>query len=313
MTNIVLLRNRPHFGAQITTIPTLRFFKQHCNDESTLTLLSRYKVEWIFKQLPWVDKYVYSESYFSELKELNNAGNLLNLRPSNRLPVLLYKTIKNGQIFDLVKYYFEGFTSHQYSIMNDQEYRAVNYLKIFIQDDIELANALALPFYELANTSILSINSAPIKILMMPGGGGGEFKKWGLLNFIKAGQKASKLLGKACHLHILIGPDETEELHIMNTQFTNVENIFLHTSLPIKDISKLVSLCDITIANDCGPSHIAQCMQKPYIGLFKKTNPEWFLSRVKSIEVTPNDNQDIKTIQVELVTEHIIHLLKHSD
>ncbi|WP_424020175.1 glycosyltransferase family 9 protein [Marinomonas arenicola] len=24
-----------------------------------------------------------------------------------------------------------------------------------------------------------------------------------------------------------------------------------------------MSRCDLTIANDCGPSHIAQCMQRP--------------------------------------------------
>ncbi|REG87005.1 glycosyltransferase family 9 protein [Marinomonas pollencensis] len=313
MTNIVLLRNRPHFGAQITAIPALRFFSQHCCNEEPLTLLSRHNVGWIFKQLPWVKDCHHSESYLAELKALNTSNNLLNLRPSNRFPVLLYKTIKNGQIFDFVNSDFAGLSSHQYGILDDEEYRALNYLKIFTKDEKELSKALAAPFFELAKTSDLSIDIDSINILVMPGSGGGEHKKWGLLNFLQTGKNIAQSFAKPCNLHVLLGPDEKQEIEHMNRLVNTDERLFVHTALPLKEITKLVSLCDLTIANDCGPSHIAQCMQKPYIGLFREPNPEWFLAHSKSIKVTPNNNQDVKTISVELITKHATHLLKHSD
>ncbi|MEL0621887.1 glycosyltransferase family 9 protein [Marinomonas arenicola] len=312
MTNIVLLRNRPHFGSQITTLPALRLFSQRYCGDAPLILLSRHEVSWVFQQFPWIESTIHSTNYLAELKALSNGSNLLNLRPSNRFPVLLYKTIKNGQIFDLVNSEAAGLPAHQYSILNEEEYRALNYLKIFTQDKAELSEALALPFYELAESSSLTINKQVINVLVMPGSGGGEHKKWGLLNYLKLSKTIAEKSGGKCHFHVLLGPDETEEIQLMNNLLATSEDLFLHAALPIKDICKLVSLCDLTIANDCGPSHIAQCMQRPYIGLFREANPEWFLTHPKSIKVTPHKNQDIKTISIERVTEHAINLLKHS-
>ncbi|MGO2233288.1 lipopolysaccharide heptosyltransferase family protein [Marinomonas sp. UCMA 3892] len=306
--NLVLLRNRPHFGAQITSIPVLFFFFQNYGNQD-LTLLSKSNVGWIYNQLPWVKECIQSKSRLEDLKKLKHCDNLLNLRPSNRLPVILYKFIKGGRVFDFVKNDFLiSLTSEKHNVLCDTEYRALAYLKIFIRDERALLNALAAPFLALIQDSNLNLDRAELNILIMPGGGAGEGKKWGIENFISAVQSIANTLEKNCHLHILLGPDEKREIQYM--QELNIKNSSLHVNIPLNDIAKLVDHCDLTIANDCGPSHIAQCMQKPYIGLFREPNTEWFLSHAKSVKVLPQKGNDIKTITIKSVTEYAVNLLK---
>lgn len=310
--NLVLLRNRPHFGAQITTIPALTFYSHNYCDDEPITLLSKNNVAWIYDQLPWVKECIQSKHQLEELRRLSGSQSLLNLRPSNRFPVILYKLIKGGQVFDLVNNGFlADLTANQYNILSEEEYRALAYLKVFIKDEVCLYNALSAPFFELANSSEFTVENAELNILMMPGGGAGEIKKWGLKNFLATGKAIAESLGKACHIHVLLGPDESEEISLMEELITGSNHLFLHTNIPIKDIAKLVDCCDITIANDCGPSHIAQCMQKPYIGIYRELNPEWFLTHTNSIKVLPEYGLGIKTIDINRVTELAINLLKN--
>lgn len=309
--NVVLLRNRPHFGAQITTIPVLHFFSEHYCQKKPLVLLSKNNVSWIYSQLPWVQECIHSKHRMDDLKQLNKCDNLLNLRPNNRFLMIMYKALKGGQVFDLVANDFLiELTATQYNKMCDDEYRALNYLKIFIKEESALLPALAAPFQVLAQSSSLQVATTQLNLLLMPGGGAGEIKKWGIDNFIAAGNAIATQLNKTCHLHVLLGPDETEEINIMKALMAESNNLSLHTNIPIKDIAQLASRCNLTIANDCGPSHIAQCLQKPYIGIYREPNPEWFLNHALSRKVIPQTGQDIKTIDIESVTEHAVHLLE---
>ena len=307
--NLVLLRNRPHFGAQITSIPVLFFFFQNYGNQEPITLLSKSDVAWVYNQLPWVKECIHSKSKLANLKKFKDCDNLLNLRPSNRFPVILYKLIKGGSVFDFVKSDFlVNLTSEKHNILCGTEYRALGYLKIFIKEEHALLQALAAPFLTLMQDSELNLERAELNILMMPGGGAGEIKKWGINNFLITAKSIADTLGKKCHIHILLGPDEKEE--IQHIQELKNENLSLHVNIPLIDIAKLVDHCDLTIANDCGPSHVAQCMQKPYIGLFREINTEWFLSHAKSVKVLPQKGHGIKTITTKSVTECAINLLK---
>ncbi|MDE8603789.1 glycosyltransferase family 9 protein [Marinomonas sp. RSW2] len=310
MMNLVLLRNRPHLGAQITTIPVLAHFSQNYCHQEPLILSSKSNVAWIYNQLPWVKECIDSNSKIEELKALKSTHRLLNLRPSNRLSVVLYALFKKGRCFDFVKTAFlANLTSEKHNVLCEAEYRALGYLKVFIKDEQALLPALAAPFFTLMQASTLNLKKAELNILMMPGGGAGEIKKWGIDHFIAAGEAIANTLKRTCHIHILLGPDEKEEIHYVK-KLGDSNHLSLHVNLPLKDIAKLVDNCDLTIANDCGPSHIAQCMQKPYIGLFREPNTEWFLTHPKSVKVLPQKGHDIKTITTKSVTECAVNLLK---
>ena len=307
--NLVLLRNRPHFGAQITTIPVLYFFFQNYSNQDPITLLSKSNVAWVYHQLPWIKECIHSENKLADFKKMKDCNNLLNLRPSNRFPIILYKLINGGKVYNFVKNDFlEHLTSEKYNVLCETEYRALAYLKIFIDDKQALLTALAAPFYELINHSKLHLDKKELDILVMPGGGAGEVKKWGIANFLKTANLIADELNKTCHIHVLLGPDEQQEIEYIQEQ--NNEHVTLHVSTPLCDISKLVDHCDLTIANDCGPSHIAQCMQKPYIGLFREPNTEWFLNHPNATKVLPLKGQDIKTITTANVANFAINLLK---
>lgn len=307
--NLVLLRNRPHFGAQITTIPVLHFFFQNYSNQDPITLLSKSNVAWVYNQLPWIKECVHSENKLADFKKMKHCDNLLNLRPSNRLSIILYKLIKGGNVYDFVKNDFlANLTSDKHNVLCTTQYRALAYLKIFINDEDALLSALAAPFLELTHDSKLRLEKAELDIMMMPGGGAGEIKKWGVANFLKAGNLIADELNKTCNIHVLLGPDEQQEIQYIRQ--LNHKHVTLHVNTPLCDIAKLVDHCDLTIANDCGPSHVAQCMQKPYIGLFRQSNTEWFLNHTKSVKVLPLKGQDIKTITTANVVEFATNLLK---
>ncbi|MFT2110220.1 glycosyltransferase family 9 protein [Marinomonas sp. 2405UD68-3] len=105
-----------------------------------------------------------------------------------------------------------------------------------------------------------------------------------------------------------MGLDEEEIQYIQNLGAIN--NLSLHINMTLHDISKLVNYCDLTIANDCGPSYITQCMQKPYTGFFREPNVEWFPKHSKSVKVLPFKGHSIKTITTDNVTEFAVNLSK---
>lgn len=307
--NLVLLRNRPHFGAQITTIPVLYFFFQQYSNQDPITLLSKSNVAWVYNQLPWIKECIHSKSKLADFKEMKKCNNLLNLRPSNRFPIILHKLTQGGKVYDFVKNdFFVHLTSEKHNVLCTTQYRALAYLKIFTNNEDVLFSALAAPFFELVHDSKLHLDKTELDILVMPGGGAGEIKKWGVDNFIEAGNIIANKLNKTRHIHVLLGPDEKQEIEYIKQ--LNYDYITLYVSTPLCDIAKLVDHCDLTIANDCGPSHIAQCMQKPYIGLFRQPNTEWFLSHPKSAKVLPLKGEDIKTITTSKVAESATNLLK---
>ena len=309
--NLVLLRNRPHFGAQITSLPVLYFFFLHHGKQEPLTLLSKSNVSWVYQQLPWIEECIHSNSKIEEIKKLCSCDNLLNLRPSNRLPVMLHKILGKGKLFDLVKNdSLARLTSNTHNVLCTSEYRASAYLKIFIKDEQALLEHLSAPFLSLIKDSKLETKKAELNILIMPGGGAGEIKKWGIENFVSSSKSIAQSLNKSCHINVLLGPDEKDEIVFMEKLIRSDNRFSLYINIPIKDIAKLVDECDLTIANDCGPSHIAQCMQKPYIGLFREPNTEWFLYHPKSIKILPQEGQGIKTIQPQAVIDRAVTLLK---
>lgn len=307
--NLALLRNRPHFGAQITSIPVLFYFFNNYGNQEPITLLAKNDVAWIYNQLPWIEECIHSKNKFEELKKLRHYDNLLNLRPSDRLPIIFYKLTKNGRAFELVKNDFlTNLLSEQHNILCKKEYRALGYLKIFIKEEHALLEALAAPFIALAEGSKLHLEKEEFSVLIMPGGGAGEIKKWGIEKFLIAVESITNAIGKKYHLHILLGPDENKEIQYVKE--LNSENLSLHVNICLHDIAKLVNHCDLTIANDCGPSHVAQCLQKPFVGIFREPNTEWFLSHKKSVKITPKKGHDIKSITTETVTEYAVNLLK---
>lgn len=138
-------------------------------------------------------------------------------------------------------------------------------------------------FQTIADTS--TARDAPADIVMMPGGGAGHYKRWRVDNYLAVLQRMRERFGKHLTCAIVLGPDEKAE-HA-RLQALNLPKVVLMMSRPLPDIARICMTARLVVANDCGPSHIAQGTCAPYVGVINEPNPQWFWARPDSRCVTP--------------------------
>jgi ADP-heptose:LPS heptosyltransferase len=153
-------------------------------------------------------------------------------------------------------------------------------------------------------------------VCFMPGGIEGEFKRWGIDNFI-ALYNALETDGSADFVYFVLGSDEKEYVSVIESVLSPDNHAILMNG-SLADIVAVVDAVTCTVANDCGPSHIAQLLRVNYVALFGwkyenpiKTMQEWFYSTRNSIALLPDERErDIKTIPVTKV-KGAVQLIRH--
>lgn len=178
---------------------------------------------------------------------------------------------------------------------NNSIYKANLYLSLLDMENAE--NSFS--YFDQFNEP-LEFNEPHI-FTFMPGGGEGEHKKWGIGNFLELAAMILKQLPSSRIIFIL-GPMEKEE--IQQIEKANTEGKY--TTLISPEISTITSVAKQSIAvvaNDCGPSHVAQMTDCNYIGVWGwgKQHPirriaEWSYPSEKSIHLVAKFCEDIKTI-----------------
>ena len=187
-------------------------------------------------------------------------------------------------------------------------YRGVSHIQPLIHH-LQLPHEA--PFYLrealLALVTSISQTEAVNRVCIMPGAGGGEHKKWGIQNYWQLITRLHQH-NPALHFSFIMGADETEEMAFLQAQEKTLP-FTIQKNLKLKELIALVENSVLTIANDCGPSHISQCLVKPFIGLYYEPNAEWFLSHPLSRSISP-DNKDIKSVTVNEVFAASLELLR---
>lgn len=292
---IVLARSRPFFGAQITCIPAV--YAVSLLDGAS-TVFCKHKVGYIYRQLPWISEVV-EESCFSKEILTNRGHNLvLNLRPKKRPHA------------KLIALFHRSFLLSVPTQVDTQTYRALWHLEpIHKKLGISANELLAKPFIELSSQSTLILEKDTLHIAIMPGAGAGNEKKWGVQNYL-ACFKSIKLAFPERYivLNVILGPDEQQEKVLFEQQ--NSDQIKIHHNLCLTDLSYVILQSSLVIANDCGPSHIAQCLQKPSVILYDKEKPEWFYPHPQAKALFPAQGQSISTLSVEEVSRHACAILE---
>lgn len=292
---IVLARSRPFFGAQITCIPAI--YAASLLDGSC-SVFCKYRVGYIFKQLPWVNDITEETRFSKEVFSARKHDFVFNLRPKKIAQAQLISLFGGGQLLSVPKQ------------VDKNKYRALWHLEPVLKKlDVPASELLARPFIELANTSSLILPCDTLHIAIMPGAGAGAQKKWGTANYLECFQTlASAYPNKQAMLHVILGPDELDEKHAFEQY--DPEHICIHNKLCLADLSSLLVQSDLVIANDCGPSHIAQCLQRPSVILYDKDKPEWFYPHAQAVALFPAQGQPISTLTVEQVSQAACALLE---
>lgn len=309
-TTVLLLRPRSFFGANIVNLPAIFFAKTYLQSKQ-LIVFSDIHLQSFYQQIPWVNQHYDTQSFWRIWKQIPKDCSLLySMRPSmDTAPLFKAKGIKTLIGLDLRSRLLNSlFDLHQ--PCSTTQYRAISHLTpllSYAQADKPAAYYLRESMLALAGPLLQPDDS----ICFMPGAGGGEHKKWGIQNFFNLGLALQQIY-PSLRFHFVLGDNEKAEKDFLLQQASHLLNFDIQENLDLNTLTQLIENSHLTVANDCGPSHISQCLCKPFVGLYQALNPEWFHAHAKSISLSPTD-QNIRSIRVETVLENCLYLLKDED
>lgn len=301
---VVLAPNKPFFGANILQLPFFQHLR-HNFSNAEIVIWSPVKASAMMLNHGLADKlYIYEnwKDYFKLIAYLwrYSPDIVFNLRWYSE--GLNFSTALSGAHLKI------GFkTSSPFVLFfnrkvkyNEDIYMSLRYLELlkdtgadtfFVFDEIA----------KLDSSSELMIPSGRTVFCLMPAGGEGEHKRWGIDNYCGLAGLILKQVPNA-YFYFVIGPQESDYIDIIrNTLPHDTYSILQGGSLG--DIVKISKNSRLTIANDCGPSHLAQMCGVNYIGVWgwKEQNPikrinTWTMVRPNAVHVVARLGEDIKTV-----------------
>lgn len=306
---VVFIRSMQFLGTQIVSYPLLYQIKQFWPD-CHLRVVAQDNVGKHYLSLPWVDEFVQADRFGAVYRALHSSDDLMIVlhfasdkygaaallkRPKYRLG------FKNKRITDFIWTH-----SHRKDFA---EYMGLGNMKVlaaFKQFDPERS----------AHDCVVAIGAQcganppePAEVVLMPGGGAGEYKRWPVEAFVRLADLLKPSLRSGVSFCFVLGPDEAKEYEwLLSLERDDFK--FLMTR-PLPEIASAVLQARLVVANDCGPSHLAQFSGVPYVGVFHELNREWFWTREHSADVLPSDGStEIKHVKPEDVLSACLKVLQ---
>lgn len=308
---IVFIPNKPFFGHLILQMPFFHQLKE-LNPDSQIIVFSAIKQGNFFLENKLCDKVIYFKKGITEISLIRKIAKekpaqIYNLKPYSTLLQLVISFFRSSRRIG----FSTGMNKLAYSTSinyNTSIYKACLYLSM-LQNDFTKESLSY--FKNMKDENVIQHTDL---ITMMPGGGEGEHKKWGIENFISLAQLILKE-SPSCRIVFILGPMEKEEKQKILLSSVNPYCIILENPT-IEAINTLSKKSKCVIANDCGPSHIAQMTDCNYIGVWgwEKQHPmqriaEWSFPSERSIQIVAEYQQSIKTISPKRVFQHIKGLI----
>lgn len=329
-------------GTQIVSYPLLYQIKQFW-PTCYLRVVAQDAVGQHYLNLPWVDAFTQADTLPEVYRVMDSSADLvialhfasekygiaaLLKRPKYRLG------FKNGRVTDFVWTHTHRKDFSEY--MGLANLRLLAAFKDFEPAQVarECVKALAAaadstPNYALfdpANASDVSIDDSrlndastqpcsagdtnPTQIVLMPGGGAGDYKRWPIEHYVALVDLLKPALIPRATFCFVMGPDEAEQYRWLQS-LGRKDFVYLMTC-PIADIARAVMAAHLVVANDCGPSHLAQFAGVPYVGVFHESNREWFWTRDTSIDILPQDGtheiKNVTPVQVLVACQKVLGL-----
>jgi ADP-heptose:LPS heptosyltransferase len=164
----------------------------------------------------------------------------------------------------------------------------------------------------LQKNSTIEFDTTVPNICLIPGGGEGEHKRWGIDNFL--GLCVKFLAIKKCKFVFILGFKEEEYIEPIRKALPE-QAVHILFKVKIGDMVKAIENSKVVVANDCGPSHLAQMCMARYISVWGWENQqpyerirEWFLPHPHAVYVVAEEGKGIKTIAPETVLPHLVKL-----
>lgn len=309
-TTVVFIRSRPFLGSQIVVYPLLCQLRR-AQPKSRILVVAQDSLRHYYHHLPWVDQFI----------QTNGPREMYRCMPiGTRLAVGLHRGSEWPGLLTAIRRIPTrlGFQNHRVSDIlwthktrhNPGEYIGLANLKLLrTWCDFDVGGAARHSMVELATQR--SGRVACTNVVFMVGGGAGTFKRWGIHNYVSLSRWLDTVMGGDITFTFILGPDERKEAAMLSQG--SHPRFQLMVSHSLADIAYVTLNASLVIANDCGPSHIAQNACIPYVGLFHQANPQWFWKRHGAISVTPHEPSNIQSITVEQVFAACLRVLKEAE
>ncbi|PPA78126.1 ADP-heptose--LPS heptosyltransferase [Achromobacter spanius] len=306
---VVYVRSQQKLGDQIVAMPTLYQLKEWWPSRR-ISVVAREDVGAFYQALPWVDEFVRTSTlggYLRCLKKetqvsvsLHHSSERFGLVNLLRLPPIRLG-FRHGRLTDIVWTHW-----HRKNIAEYIGQANLNMLASYRPFDVERVPRAC--FEALAGSHLRTAQSADV--VMIPGGGSGAFKRWSLANYVQLADGLKRVMGEGARFLFVLGQQEAAERDALQAmQRPDFAVAYCRT---IPELSAIMLHARLVVANDCGPSHIAQGACVPYVGIFNETNPEWFWQRPGSAAVVPRRPQDgINAITPDEVLAACRNVLEH--
>lgn len=99
-------------------------------------------------------------------------------------------------------------------------------------------------------------------------------KRWPLARFVALAQR---LVAQGMHVVLTGSPDEMAQAEIITHNIPSVQN--LTGRITLGELGGIIAQCDVFVANDSGPMHIARALGVPTVAFFGSTDPNQFDGR----------------------------------
>lgn len=294
----VFLRSKWRLGDQLVAYPTLYQLKTFWPD-AEIEVVARDQCAKHYVHLPWVSRFTYADNFMTQVGAARHSDLALCLHESSERYSLATTLglsasrlgFRNGRLFDRL-------WTHS-CMKNSEEYIAFSNLRLLSAHTMfDLPSAMRGSFEQLARMCTPPVMGADVA--MIPGGGAGTFKRWPIEKYFRLADLLTRRLGDHVRFTFYLGPQEERERELISA--SNRPNFHIAWCQSVGEIAAGLAQARLIVANDCGPSHIAQCLSRPYVGVFNEPNPHWFWTRHGAQSVTPdNRTSDITSITPERV------------
>ena len=313
MKSVVFLQDRDFFGNRLIHLPMLYALKQAYVDNEII-VCSQFESVKFFKDVGLASEvHIYSYGLIRMLRWLRRLKPdlIVSLRPSSEWLCfaigLSGAKVRLSYSTTATRVLFTNTVKCDISI-----YRALDFLKVL--ELIDVSATLETFFLEQAKQGTIELPEGRDYFCLMPGGGAGEFKRWGIRNFLNLCERLKEHYENAAFIFII---GEAEKDYVEQIQLASIaKDSLILLNEGIANCARAIAASKVTIANDCGPAQIAQMMKVSYVGIFSNYDgkahgriAEWFFQRGRALAVTTDAIKDIKTIPVEHIETTVRQLL----
>lgn len=305
---VIFIRSMRFWGTQLVSYPVLYQIK-HWWPDCQLTVVGTDPLHKHYESLPWVNSFVNAKGFGDMIKAVT---------PDTDLMVSLHAASERYGLIGLLKRppLRLGFKNHRITDIFWTHTHKKSRTEYIALSNLLLLRSLKTFDPEKAARGCLQDLAAPESerlpanlILMLPGGGDGAYKRWPIKSFHELYTRL-KIKGiQSQRFGYVLGPDEKEEAAFLKR--LSLPDVLLFENCSIAELSRLMLGAKLIVANDCGPSHLAQFAGVPYVSVLHEPNPEWFWQRTHSRFVIPQDGStEISHVSVEDVTKTCSELVK---